>query len=71
MEVVFDQSFIYILQLYLATDLKKIQRTPEPEEFIKVIKMPFRKAFKTVMKEVETPIHTKLGMLLAKEKLKL
>lgn len=58
--------------LYLATDLFESKKEKEDTEIIEVIKMPFPKASKLFLSgKILTTSYTILGMLLAKEKLKL
>jgi 8-oxo-dGTP pyrophosphatase MutT (NUDIX family) len=60
------------MNLYLAQDLFPSSKKPDPDEIVEVVKMPFRKAYKLFLKgKMQTTIQTILGMVLAKEKLKL
>jgi len=61
-----------IIHLFLAQDLFRSDRRPDADEIIKVVKMPFKKAYKLFLSGRElTTSYTLLGMALAKEKLKI
>jgi len=60
------------LHILLARDLFEAKRERSDEEIIEVVKLPFKKALKLFFSEkIPTTSYTILGMLLAKEKLKL
>lgn len=58
--------------IYLVRDLTKKRQEPDNDEIIKVVKMPFAKAFKLLFSgKVLTSAYTLLAMALVKEKLRL
>jgi 8-oxo-dGTP pyrophosphatase MutT (NUDIX family) len=57
--------------IYLVTDFSKVERKPNTHEYVRTIKMPFKKALDVFISgKEESPAYTLVGMLLAKEKLK-
>jgi hypothetical protein len=59
------------VHIYLATGLFKSPKEPDPDEFVEVVKMPVRKAYKLfVSGKVETTGYTILGIILAMKKLR-
>jgi len=60
------------IHVYLAQNLFKSKKKNSDSEIIEVVKMPFQKALKLFLSgKEETTSYTLLGMILAKEKLKL
>ena len=60
------------IHIFLVRDLKKVKRTPEEGEEIEIIKIPLKKAVEMVEKgRIRTTPDTFLGLLLAKNKLKI
>jgi ADP-ribose pyrophosphatase len=60
------------VHIYLAQDLFESKKKSDQDEIIKVVKMPFQKAYKLFLSgKIPTTSYTILGMALAKEKLKI
>ncbi len=60
------------IHLYLARELVPSKKDADPDEIIEVVKMPFRKAYDLFVKgKEETTGYTVLGMMLAREKIKM
>lgn len=58
------------VHIYLATDLFVSKKPADYDEVIKMVKMPFAKAYKLFLSgKMSTTSYTLLGMMLAKEKL--
>jgi len=67
-----DVKVIHHISIYLAQDISLGKQVPEKDEYIEVVKMPFKKALKMfVRNNSKMTSESVLGLLLAKEKLKL
>jgi len=60
------------VHLYLATDLFPSKKKADDDEIIKMVKMPFQKAYRLFKSgKIMTTSYTLLGMMLAKERLRI
>ena len=55
--------------MYLATELEKGEVSPDEDEFIDMVKLPFAEAIKLVTEGKISDSKTIVGLLLAKERL--
>jgi len=60
------------INIYLARDLYPSEKSPDPDEFLEVIKMPFNEAYEMFISgKVPTTTYTLLAFMMVKQKLTL